>query len=134
MDERVAELTRELKLRPAADEAAVETAERELGFRFPEDYRRFVLDADGGEGFMAELAYLMLWAVEDLPEYNEDYDVEKMAPGLVLFASDGGGSFYAFEREGRRIVELPSMPVDGEEAEPAGDTFIEFLERLAATE
>ena len=134
MDERVAELTRELKLRPPADEAAVELAERELGFRFPDDYRQFMLEANGGEGFLAELAYLMLWSVEELPEFNQDYEVDEAAPGLVLFGSDGGGSFYAFERDGGRIVELPSMPVDGEEAEPVGDTFVEFLKRLAETE
>lgn len=134
MDERVAELTRELKRRPPADEAAIEACERQLGFRFPADYREFLLEANGGEGFVAELAYLMLWPVEELPEDNEDYEVEEMAPGLVLFGSSGGGTFFAFEREGGGIVDLPSMPVAGEDAKPAGATFAEFLERLAATD
>lgn len=134
MDQRIAELTRELKRRPPADEAAIEGSERQLGFRFPDDYREFLLETDGAEGFVAELAYLMLWPVEELPEYNEDYEVDEMAPGLVLFGSSGGGTFYAFEREGGRIVDLPSMPVDGEHAKPAGATFVEFLERLAATD
>lgn len=134
MDERVAELTRGLERRPPADEAAIEDSERRLGFRFPDDYRAFVLESDGGEGFVGPLGYLMLWPVGELPEYNEDYEVEEMAPGLVLFASDGGGSFYAFEREGGRIVDVPSMPVEGAYAKRVGDTFVEFLETLAAFE
>ena len=121
-----------LRGRPPAKPSAVRSAERHLGYRLPEDYRDFLLRvANGGEGFVGEDRYLMLWRVEELTPENEIYDVEHAAPGLVLFGSSGGGLFYAFERSGRRVMSLPSMPIDGAHAEPEGASFRDFLRQLA---
>jgi hypothetical protein len=69
----------------------------------PEAYLKFLLQSNGGEGFIGHSSYIILWAIEDLIKMNESYQVDEYAPGLFLFGSDGGGEAYAFDiRSGSR--------------------------------
>jgi hypothetical protein len=75
---------------------AINSAEKELGYSFPEGYRAFLETVNGGEGFIGK-SYFMLWSVEELYQFNVEYEVHKYAPGLVLIGSNGGGEGYAFD-------------------------------------
>lgn len=75
-----------------------------IGFTLPKDYIEFVLHANGGSGPVGEYSHLVLWRVEDILPWNEGYSVSELAPGLVLFGSDGGDTAYAFLRWAVTIV------------------------------
>jgi hypothetical protein len=131
-DRSLDDLLREFERAPPAGEDAIEEAQDALVFRFPEEYAEFLRMSNGGEGFVGPERYLMLWPVEELPESNQDYEVDVMAPGLVLFGSSGGGTAYAFERDTGAIVDLPITPLDGSRRRTLADGFVEFLSVLAA--
>jgi len=50
----------------------------------PREYVEFLNVTNGAEGFIGE-NYVMLWRVQVLALMNQSYQVEKYAPGLLIF-------------------------------------------------
>lgn len=116
---------------PPATEAEVERAERATGIEFPLAYREFLLMANGGEGQIGSNSYASLWKAEELFPFNRDYEVEKYAPGLLLFGSNGGGDGFAFDcRSDLHVVSVPFIGMSLDETIPMATTFDGFLEHL----
>ena len=109
----------------------VRRAEKTLGISLPRDYARFMGGRDGWEGMVGG-NQLRLWAIQDLAETNEGYEVRDNAPGLVLFGTDGGLEAYGFDARTAEtsIVAVPFVPTNWEDALPRGRTFTQFLRNL----
>lgn len=75
---------------------------------------------------------MIVWPVDVIAQYNQDYEVDNYNPGLVYFGSDGSGMAFAFDKrtEEMPIVMLPFISIDLEEVEKVSDTFYGFLEYL----
>lgn len=114
-----------------AIEKDISKAERILNISFPEDFRDFLMESNGGEGSIGE-NYVMLWNTDELGEYNNSYQVDEYAKGLVLFGSDGGGEAFAFDMRTSPppIVSVPFVGVSLEYANPLAGKFVAFLEKL----
>lgn len=97
----------------------------------PDDYLSFMATSNGGEGPVGEAGYLHLWPVEDLETQSRDYDSEDVAPHLLLFGTDLGGTVYAFDTRAtdQRLLAVP-LPIEEEYAEVLGHSFREFLTAL----
>lgn len=111
----------------------MEKVEKHFGFSLPSDYKSFMNTHDGGEGFIQE-QYLILWRTGELIEFNRDYEVEKYAPGFVLFGSNGGGEAFAFDArsgENMRIKMVPFIGMGLDDAKLVADSFEKFIFRLA---
>ena len=121
-----------MELESPATETAIERAEQQLGVRFPDAYRSFLLAANGGEGFV-EQRYLMLWRVEEIADLNARYRVSEFMPGMVVFGSSGGGTAYGFDIRNPKlpIVEVEFVGLGWKDSVALGDTFDEFLLYLA---
>lgn len=117
---------------PGATDNAITEAERQLGLKFPAEYVEFLKIANGGEGFIGKGAYAMLWCIQELASMNRAYEVQKNAPGLLIFGSDGGGEAYGFDTRDPHwpIVQVPFIGMDWRSAQPLGDTFASFLKHL----
>ncbi|WP_258602373.1 SMI1/KNR4 family protein [Mesorhizobium sp. AR10] len=76
-----------------AEAALVDGLSANLGVTLPKDYTNFLKEHDGGEGFIGD-SYIVLFKAEELADFNREYEVEKYAPGILLFASNGGGEGY----------------------------------------
>jgi hypothetical protein len=115
---------------PAAAEE-IAAAERVLKKSLPGDFREFLQLTNGGEGMIGE-NYVMLWSAEELGQYNESYQVNEYAPGLLLFGSDGGGEGYAFDTRtaSPTVVTVPFVGMSLKYAKPVAPTFTAFLEKL----
>jgi len=110
----------------------IELVDRSLGGGLPEDYKRFMLRANGGEGFLRGGGFLQLWRIEELEPLNRQYQVAQFAPGLTLFATDGAGTGYAFDSRATEtvIVEVPLVGMSLSEVVTIADCFGKFLEYL----
>jgi len=91
-------------LNEPAEERSIELAEAELGFALPADYKAFIRIHNGGEGFLKD-GYLIIWRIEEVASFNQEYEVSEYAPGIVLFGSSGGGEGYGWD------ISQASMPV-----------------------
>lgn len=120
------------QLNPAASDAAILEAGSTCDDRLPLDYVEFLQKQDGGEGFIGE-NYLILWKAEELAVFNREYEVDKYAPGLLLFGSNGGGEGYAFDKRQQpmSVVRVPFIGMDLRYARPVADSFISLLSCLA---
>jgi cell wall assembly regulator SMI1 len=74
-----------------------------------------------------------LWRVEELRAFNNEYEVEKYAPGLLFFGSDGGGEGFAFDLRTPQltIVQVPFIGMSLTDAIPVASNFQEFLAAIA---
>jgi len=115
-----------------ADEPASSTditaVEEEFRIKLPEEYKTFLLRSNGGEGTIGKRA-VILWQIQDLKQFNLDYDASTHIPGLLLFGSNGGGEGYAFDTRTMplQIVQVPFVGMSLDHAVPVARTFNDFL-------
>ncbi|MGH7245266.1 MAG: SMI1/KNR4 family protein [Phycisphaerales bacterium] len=127
-------LLKRFQQNPVATPVVISELQRQLAGRIPADYIRFLRLANGGEGFVGENSYLMLWPAEEIATFNAGYETDNFAPGLLLFGSDGGGNAYAFDsREAELpIVEVPFVGMSLEHTRLVASSFESFLRVLHA--
>ena len=120
------------RCRPIASDAEIALSERQLAVQFPGDYVEFLKHSNGGEEFIGESAYVILWSTANLAEMQRAYEVDTYAPGLLIFGSDGGGEAYGFDTRvpNRPVISVPFVGMSWELARPMGTSFAEFLSRL----
>jgi len=125
------QLTEHLTKGPPLSQADFEKFFNELDFVPPSDYLEFIRTSDGAEGFVGR-NYLQVWKAEDLAKLNQDYEVDEYASGYFIFATNGGGTAYAFEKRSQIIVsfEFVGMLI-ADEPFVLGRSFLGFLKRLA---
>jgi hypothetical protein len=106
--------------------------EKQLKCLFPNDYGNFIKGQNGGEGFLGNDSYLILWAVEELEPFNRGYEVESYCPELLLFGSNGSGEAYAFDKRSTPwpVVQVPFVGMDYSLCAVIGNSFSEFIEAL----
>jgi hypothetical protein len=120
---------------PPANRDSIARCQAHIGFRLPTDYVQFLLQMNGGEGFVGK-NYLRAWPVEDLIKSNKDYHVDEAAPGLFLFGSNGGGEAYAFDTRSAPppVVVAPYVGMDWDAAITIAPDFCSFLQHLYRSE
>jgi hypothetical protein len=103
---------------PPAEAAVVDGLSASLGVTLPKDYTDFLREHNGGEGFIGD-SYIIFFKAEELVDFNREYEVEKYAPGILLFASNGGGEAYGFDTYDvdMPIVRIPFIFMERQSAE-----------------
>ena len=124
-------LLKDAVLNPPASEEAVRAAASALGISLPVDYADFLRNHNGGEGF-AGIHAVVLFKAEELKPFNDAYEVNEYAPGLVLFGSNGGGEGYAFDTRDASmpVVRVPFIGMELRYADPIGKSFTDMLRQL----
>ncbi|MBC7987458.1 MAG: SMI1/KNR4 family protein [Sphingomonadaceae bacterium] len=122
-------------LNEGASDRAVGEMLSNLGTPLPNSYLQFIRQHNGGEGFVGK-HYLSLWKIEDLAQFNKDYEVFDYAPGFIFFGSYGGGEGFAFDTTDQRlpISIIPFIGMSREDAIRVSDSFDGFFEALRKDE
>ena len=113
-------------------EKDIGTFRRITGIKLPQDYVDFLRRHNGGEGYIGD-EYVMLWKLEELEEFNRDYEVREYLPDVLLFGSDGGGETYGFRTSGRPawdVIKVPFVGMSPEVCEKVAGSFSEFFTSL----
>jgi hypothetical protein len=88
------------ELNPPANSADVALLREQLPL-LPADYFSFLLESDGGEGFVGvEPGYFQLWRANEVARCSSEYEVPKYLPGYVAVGSSGGGELFVFPVSG----------------------------------
>lgn len=118
---------------PPSTAAEINQVEKEIGFKIPKDYAKFLQQFNGGEGFVGRNAYVILWRIGELAEMNEAYQVKEYTPGLFIFGSDGGGEAYAFDvrTSAMPVVSVPFVGIELSLARIVASSFQGFLKALS---
>lgn len=96
----------------------------------PVDYRA-TLEVNGGrEGFLGA-QYLRLYRLAELYDLNKQYGVQEANPTLLVFAADGYGGAFAFDRSTWNVWRVPLIPIpipaERGQLQAVGSTFNEFV-------
>jgi len=128
MNRSIDELLTDFTGNDGVSEDVLTNVEGDLGRSLPSDYKSFLRKINEGEGFVGP-EYLILWKAEELLSFNEEYEVDKYASGLLLFASNGGGEGFAFD-ESLKVVQVPFIGMSLADATNVADDFTHLLERM----
>ncbi len=109
---------------------AIRAFEAKHGIEFPPEYKGFLAETNGADGWIGDDTYVILWKLEDLAELNRTYGTAKYAPGVFLIGSDGGGEGIAFDMRATppQVVLLPFVGMDITQLRVVGRNFDEFLQ------
>lgn len=131
MDSELESFLKDFVTEGCATEEQLASVEQQYGFALPDDYRKFMLARDGGEGFIEE-QYLILWKVTELVPFNREYEVDQYAPGLLLFGSNGGGEGFGFDfrTDDTVVVMIPFIGMSWDCAIELASSFRSFLQKL----
>lgn len=120
------------QLNGPAEISAIDDLSTPLGIALPESHFEFLKKHNGGEGFVGD-NYIILWKAEELVDFNREYEVEKYAPGIFLFASNGGEEGYGFDTldTAMPVVQIPFIGMDRQYAIPIAHDISDLFFRLA---
>ncbi|TPL00287.1 SMI1/KNR4 family protein [Mesorhizobium sp. B2-4-16] len=120
------------QLNEPAQSLVVDELSAILGVQLPEDYIDFLKKHNGGEGFIND-NYIIFFKAEELVDFNREYEVEKYAPGILLFASNGGGEGYGFDTQDpdMPIVRVPFVGMNRKLALKTARNIADLFSRLA---
>lgn len=91
------------KLSTGSDQQSVELLEGMLGLQFPASYRRFLLNSNGGEGFLGSDNFLRLWSVKEIESHFSGYRFAELLPGYAPIGTDGGGEALVIRTKGNSV-------------------------------
>lgn len=109
--------------------AQIDAAEAALGMAIPPDLSEFLVSRGPGEGFVGAGCYLRVTPPEDWLSKHTILEASIRWPGLLIFGGDGGGEFFAFDRETNLYVEVDA--IGDLDRRPLGRSFVEFVTSLA---
>jgi hypothetical protein len=81
---------------------------------------------------LSAITVLFSFKAEELAQFNREYEVEKYAPGILLFASNGGVEGYGFDTDDAAmpIVQIPFIGMDRQSAETVARDVADLFARL----
>ena len=96
----------------------------------PDAYRQYMQNGRLIEGELScDPGWFQLWPLEECEQLNQDYEVAEYLPGFTAFGSNGGGELLAFDPQSR-IVMVPFVPMEKEEAEVVAQNWAEFESQM----
>lgn len=129
--EHILEKMKDMELNAPCSIEELYVINRKLNVTLPEQYINFMQLHNGGEGSIGKYGYLAIWDIKEMLSFNQSSDINKYIFGLIYFASDRGGTLYAFDtKAAMKIVELQSDSVDYYEATVVADSFEKFVEYI----
>ncbi len=131
----VANLLDSFNCNPPVSDSAIDAFELRSRLRLPSDYVDFLKTGNGGDGFIGDSTYLILWRLEDIVKFNIAYEVHEYAPGLILIGSDGGGEAFAFDTNASPwpVARIPFVGMDRELIVVLAPNFVSFVESIFQT-
>jgi len=118
--------------RDPASSTELKQVEEVLQRKLPLDFREFLSQTNGGEGFIGD-NYLIVWGTAELAEMNHSYEAAEMIPGMLIFGSSGGGEAYCFDYRSQavQVVRVPFIGMCLEDAKLMAANFRDFLGNLS---
>lgn len=119
---------------PDSRESRLSGAETQLGYRFPADYRAYMLVHDGSIGQARSGEYLDLTPIYDLVDVN-DTPMRATHAGLVLIGSDGDHRLLGFDTRAdpAAIVLLRTSSAGWGDVVVQGQSFDQFIQAVDQT-
>ncbi len=112
------------------NEAADHVIREVNGVPVPDDYLEFMRRHNGGEGNVGRNSYMQLVKLEELEEFNNDYEIPEYLKDIFIFATDLGGTLFGYNSVKKSYCAVDSCSICEEDILYAGRTFEEFVTEM----
>lgn len=102
--------------------------EKDINWHFPADFRNILKAVDGGYGQVG-YNYIDFWSINDIGFYIEEM---KDLDELILFASNGCGMAFAFDKRSNEIFSIPMDCLERDYAKIIAKDFNDFIHKLTS--
>jgi hypothetical protein len=120
MDRR--DLEKDFILTSPATQELIDEVQKKISLILPRDYKDLLLISNG----IYTSGCLGIHPIEDMPERNIDYQVDKYMPGFFMIGDDGGGQAIIINEIGE-VFEVGMGVMDLEDTEISADSLEELL-------
>ena len=79
------------------NQSEIDSIEKLIGFKLPEDYLYFLKNHNGDEAFI-EKEFMILWDADKLLQTNIEYEILEYLPSTLAIGGNGAGEFIAIEK------------------------------------
>ena len=110
------------------------TIKDKIGFDLPQDYKDYATEYDENEDFIGK-EYVRLWSLENLIDWNTDYQIFENLPNTIAIGDNGNGEFIGIHFVKNIYYEIilsTYIDLDPEYNIEIGKSFTDFIERLDA--
>lgn len=112
------------------NEAAKYAIKEINGVQLPKDYLDFMSEHNGGEGAVGENLYMRLYKLEELIDYNNDYEISKYLPNFFIFGTDGGGMLLGYDSKKELYYAVDSCSMDEDDMFYEADSLESFINTM----
>lgn len=112
------------------NEATKYTIKEINGVQLPKDYIDFMSEHNGGEGAVGENLYMRLYKLEELIDYNNDYEISKYLPDFFIFGTDGGGMLLGYDSKKELYYAVDSCSMDEDDMFYEADSLESFINTM----
>ena len=113
-------------------QAQVDSIEKLIGFKLPDDYLFFLKNYNGDADFIGN-EFVILWDADKLLQSNIKSEILEYLPSTLAIGGNGGGEFIGIEKTELDKINIVLSPFIGLEKINhiiIGDSFTDFLIRL----
>ena len=86
-----------------------------------------MLEHNGGEGNVGNNSYMQILKLEELIDYNNDYDIFKLFPTCFAFETDLGGNHFCYNFENKEYFAIDSINISLEDAYCEASSLYDFI-------
>lgn len=107
--------------------------EDKIGFDLPQDYKDYSIEYDENEDFIGK-EYVRLWSLENLIDWNTNYQIFENLPNTIAIGDNGNGEFIGIhfvENSNYEIILSTYIDLDPEYNIEIGKSFTDFIEKLS---
>ena len=97
------------------------------GMLLPDDYLAFMHKHNGGEGNVGKNAYMQFIRLEELLDYNNDYDIFEYCPNCFCFGGDLGGNHFCYNFITKEFFAIDCCSLDIEDSYCHAFSLYEFI-------
>lgn len=97
------------------------------GMALPGDYLNFMHKHNGGTGSVGKNSYMDFVKLEELIEYNDDYEIFKWLPNCFCFGGDGGGTLFCYNFITKEYFAVDGCAIDINDNYCRASSLYEFM-------
>ena len=97
------------------------------GQKLPADYLEFMKEHNGGEGDVGKNSYMQILKLEELMDYNKDYEIFTYLPTAFAFGGDLGGNHFCYDFQIQKYFAIDCCSLEEKDEYCLADTFCEFI-------
>lgn len=97
------------------------------GMQLPSDYLEFMHKHNGGEGDVGKNSYIQLIKLEELTDYNNDYEISKHFPNCFAFGGDLGGNHFCYNFTTKEYFAIDCCTTGLEDSYCKASSLYEFI-------